>query len=61
MKEILEVAKYVPHNHRTSQFEMFCILSYAKMTKCEFVWSFEITILRSTLLSFLYCSRYKIF
>jgi hypothetical protein len=60
--EILEVANYVSHNHVKSQFEIFGILSYTKMTKCDFFfWRFDITIPRFPLLSFLYRLRYKIF
>jgi hypothetical protein len=51
----------VSHNSVKSLLEMFCISSYTKMTKCELFWRFEITILRSTILSFLYRLIYKIF
>jgi hypothetical protein len=59
MKKILEIAIDVSHNRVISQFEMFRNLSCTKMTKCELF--FGDLKIRSTLLSFLYHSRYKIF
>lgn len=48
--KILKVANDVSYKRAKSQFQMFSILSYTKITKFEFLARFEITIQRSTIL-----------
>jgi len=58
--KILKVANDLSRECAKSQLEMFCILSYTKMTNLTFLY-FEITILTSTIFSCLCSSKYILF
>jgi hypothetical protein len=61
LKTILEIFSDTSHKHAKSQPEIRFILWYTKIIKSDMFWRFENVLLRSTLLSFLCSSKYKVF